>query len=70
MKKEWSMGIMITLFRNGVRIVIRPVEQSPKLRNMTSLYLVSDDQVLCLYRVGSRVADRMYIGSAGGHFEK
>lgn len=61
---------MITLFRNGVRIVIRPVEQSPKLRNMTSLYLVSDDRVLCLYRVGSKVADRMYIGSAGGHFEK
>ena len=50
--------------------MIRQVEQSPKLRNMTSLYLVSDDRVLCLYRVGSKVADRMYIGSAGGHFEK
>lgn len=40
-----------------------------RLRNMTSLYLVSDSAVLCLYRIGSRVADRMYIGSAGGHFE-
>lgn len=41
-----------------------------KLRNMTSLYLVREDAVLCLYRVGSRVANHKYIGSAGGHFEK
>ena len=40
-----------------------------KLRNMTSLYLTKDDSILCLYRIGSRVADQMYIGSAGGHFE-
>lgn len=40
-----------------------------KLRNMTSLYLTGDQGVLCLYRIGSRVADHMYIGSAGGHFE-
>lgn len=40
-----------------------------KLRNMTSLYLSNDQGVLCLYRIGSRVADRMYIGSCGGHFE-
>ena len=40
-----------------------------KLRNMTSVYLVRENAVLCLYRVGSRVADKMYIGSAGGHFE-
>ena len=39
------------------------------LRNMTSLYLVRDEQVLCLYRIGSSVADRKFIGSAGGHFE-
>lgn len=43
---------------------------NPKLRNMTSVYLVADDKVLCLYRVGSRVADKMYVGSAGGHFEQ
>lgn len=42
----------------------------PKLRNMTSLYLVREDAVLCLYRVGSRVANHKYIGSCGGHFEE
>ena len=41
-----------------------------KLRNMTSLYLVDDSAVLCLYRIGSRVADHRYVGSAGGHFEE
>ena len=41
-----------------------------KLRNMTSVYLVREDAVLCLYRIGSRVADRKFIGSAGGHFEE
>ena len=40
-----------------------------KLRNMTSLYLTKGDSILCLYRIGSRVANHMYIGSAGGHFE-
>lgn len=41
----------------------------PNLRNMTSLYLVDEDQILCLYRIGSRVVSNKYIGSAGGHFE-
>lgn len=41
-----------------------------KLRNMTSLYLHDDKGILCLYRIGSRVANNKYIGSAGGHFEK
>lgn len=40
-----------------------------KLRNMTSLYLVREGEILCLYRIGSRVANNRYIGSAGGHFE-
>jgi len=40
-----------------------------RLRNMTSVYLVRDEEVLCLYRMGSRVANNRYIGSAGGHFE-
>ena len=40
-----------------------------KLRNMTSLYLVREDAVLCLYRVGSQVVNNRYIGSCGGHFE-
>lgn len=40
-----------------------------KLRNMTSIYLVSDTGILCLYRMGSRVANNKYVGAAGGHFE-
>ena len=40
-----------------------------KLRNMTSLYLTGEKGILCLYRIGSRVANQKYIGSAGGHFE-
>ena len=41
-----------------------------KLRNMTSVYLTGEQGILCLYRIGSRVANKKYIGSAGGHFEK
>ena len=41
-----------------------------KLRNMTSVYLTGEQGILCLYRLGSRVANKKYIGSAGGHFEK
>ena len=41
-----------------------------KLRNMTSVYLTGENGILCLYRIGSRVANNKYIGSAGGHFEK
>lgn len=37
---------------------------------MTSVYLTAPGKLLCLYRVGSRVANNRYIGSAGGHFEK
>lgn len=40
-----------------------------RLRNMTSVYFVNDTGMLCLYRIGSRVANNLYIGSAGGHFE-
>lgn len=41
-----------------------------KLRNMTSVYLTGEKGILCLYRIGSRVANNLYVGSAGGHFEK
>jgi len=41
-----------------------------KLRNMTSVYLTGEQGILCLFRIGSRVANNKYIGSAGGHFEK
>lgn len=40
-----------------------------KLRNMTSVYLTNRNGILCLYRIGSRVAGNKYVGSAGGHFE-
>lgn len=40
-----------------------------RLRNMTSLYITGERGILCLYRIGSRVANHKYIGSAGGHFE-
>ena len=40
-----------------------------RLRNMTSLYLVREGEILCLYRIGSRVANNKYVGAAGGHFE-
>ena len=41
-----------------------------KLRNMTSLYLVTEGEALLLHRVGSRVANNKYVGTAGGHFEE
>lgn len=40
-----------------------------KLRNMTSVYLTGEQGILCLFRIGSRVANNKYVGSAGGHFE-
>ena len=40
-----------------------------KLRNMTSVYFVREEEVLCLFRIGSRVANHRYVGAAGGHFE-
>lgn len=40
-----------------------------RLRNMTSLYLAREGEILCLYRIGSRVANNKYVGAAGGHFE-
>ena len=41
-----------------------------KLRNMTAVYLTGEQGILCLFRIGSRVANNKYVGSAGGHFEK
>ena len=43
---------------------------NPTLRNMTSLFFVREEGLLCLYRVGSRVANHKYVGAAGGHFEE
>lgn len=38
-------------------------------RCMASVYLLKDDQILLLYRQGSRVVNNVWIGSAGGHME-
>lgn len=43
---------------------------NPNLRNMTSLFFVREEGLLCLYRIGSRVANRKYVGACGGHFEE
>lgn len=41
-----------------------------KQRNMTSIFLCSDNKILLLFRKGSRVANNVWISSAGGHFEE
>ena len=35
-----------------------------KVRNMTSVYFLRENEILCLYRIGSKVADKMYVGAA------
>lgn len=40
------------------------------LRNMTALYLIKDERFLLLYRMGGKVVNNVYTGSAGGHFEE
>lgn len=37
---------------------------------MASVYLTDDRGILMLYRIGSKIADKLYVGTAGGHFEK
>lgn len=39
-----------------------------KLRNMTAVYVFHEDQLLMLYRIGSRVVPPSWCG-IGGHFE-
>ena len=46
------------------------MDRNVKLRNMTSVYLSKGNQILLLYREGSRVANHQWVGSAGGHFEQ
>lgn len=41
-----------------------------KLRNLTSIYLTHGEQVLLLFRQGSRVVNNVWVSSAGGHFEE
>ena len=39
-----------------------------KLRNMTSVYIINNENILMLYRIGSRVVPPSWCG-IGGHFE-
>ena len=41
-----------------------------KLRNMTAIYLLKGDEVLLLFRLGGKVVNEVWTGSAGGHFEE
>lgn len=43
---------------------------NPRLRSMTSVFFTREDGLLCLYRIGSRVANNKYVGACGGHFEE
>lgn len=40
-----------------------------RLRPMTAIYIVRGDEILLLYRIGSRVVGNSYTGTAGGHIE-
>ena len=40
-----------------------------RLRNMTGLYLTRGEEILLLFREGSRVVNHLWVPSAGGHFE-
>ncbi len=46
------------------------MRHTDKLRNMASVILTRDDNVLMLYRQGSRIVNELWVASAGGHFEK
>lgn len=45
------------------------MEVNGKLRNMTSLYIMREDRILLLYRIGSKAGEPSWRG-IGGHFEK
>ena len=45
-------------------------QHNGKLRNMASVYIRKDNQILLLFRQGKSIVSNMWIGSAGGHFEK
>ena len=40
------------------------------LRNMASIYLINGNKILLLFRKGSKIADNLWVASAGGHFEE
>ncbi len=40
-----------------------------KIRNMATIYIRRDDEMLMLYRIGSKVVDECFCG-VGGHFKE
>lgn len=46
------------------------MEEKVMLRNMTAIYLLCGEEILLLYRSGSKVVNNVWVGSAGGHFEE
>ena len=40
-----------------------------RLRPMTAIYITRGDEILLLYRIGSKIVGNSYTGSAGGHME-
>ncbi len=49
---------------------VQGAEITGKLRNMASVFLTKGDRMLLLYRQGGRVVNDVWVGSAGGHFER
>lgn len=41
-----------------------------KLRNMTAIYILCGNKILLLYRQGGKVVNKVWVASAGGHFEE
>ena len=41
-----------------------------KLRNMAAIYILCKSKILLLYRQGGKVANNVWVASAGGHFEE
>ena len=48
----------------------REQKQPDTLRSLTSVYLTCGEEILLLYRQGSRVVNNKWVSSAGGHFEE
>ena len=72
-----AIASLATVYHLYVESMISPYHpESPDeddvpadLRPMTAIYLTRDDEILLLYRTGSRVVSDSYTGSAGGHME-
>lgn len=45
------------------------MHETTRLRNMTAIYIMHQDKLLMLYRIGSRVVEPSWCG-VGGHFEE